>query len=69
MCLEPRRRCEPYPSMLKVTVGLAGEVNQRFSALSSPPRLIFTQLNLSWIFIRLLLDLALLAVDQDEGID
>ncbi len=69
MCLESRRRCEPYPSMLKVPVGLAGEVNQRFSPPPSPPRLISTQLNLSWIFIRLLLDLTLLAVDQDQGID
>lgn len=61
------RRHEPHPSMLKVSVGLSAEVNQR--CVPSLPCLISTQLNLSWIFIRLLLDLALLAVDQDEGID
>lgn len=49
--------------MIKVPVDLAGD------SVPSLPCLISTQLNLSWIFIRLLLDLALLAVDQDEGID
>lgn len=44
-----------------------GEAKIQCPLIPTSPHL--TQLNLSWIFIRLLLDLALLAVDQDEGID